>query len=1253
MAIDAGSGSKNKGNDSNKSKNKLVSKGSSSYDSGRTERFTRSSVKETSSKQMDLSHASKRKSERLEKRTPSMPPSKKKSVVLEQQNAPSPLRRSERCSTSSRSKYFGRESGSSSIKEEKREKIVKKLTMESESVSTSKKNATTPDDLKRKNMDGGTYKLSFKKQKKEDTASDACEDDDTDGKHGSKPQSRLWHEADQVEPEERRMLYDEQKNLHIHLKAEISNLFGVIKVSEVMKQTAEKLLEYIMENHRVSREPETILQAFQISLCWTAASILKEKIDKDDIFLLVKQQLQFRCTKEEANNVYLKLRSLKKMFLRRLDQNGNASSSSRYSTSPVKSVGEEPNKESISQAGISARLNGETDTIDRLQDNDLSGEATVTPTEILRDSQREKVIKEVQCGHDKRISMLEQEEQEKIKEFHRIWEKKKEVLEEECKLEIAVLRAIHGETAATKDRQKSLETKFAKKLEAHTCLRDQQLNELKTKYSAMRNEERQKVSSQRTRENFSGGGHYSGDEMGCSQENLNVSDIIPETAVSDLQGDMEASDAPASSPDACHVLPIESTNILAASVSEELAESTSTGRASVAAVKQSNEAGNSSASEEEIACKVPPSPKEHTGEVASDQRSRDCLEISEGALNESFVLDKISEVNNTIQEVVTINNMLDKSSSLPNVVGNQRDEVSSIDGNKTTSEEFPADLPCVPAVPSSDDATSLPQNPVNFDECSRSSVDNGTLNNDMPLGENQIGIQTELVSGHTIINTSEAILAGNHEQHHRVDDGVPVVVHHTHKERAPQAHDERNSIPFPGSYPYSAEPSHQAVSSAAETVEPRASVVSDIRATHNQSISPPVSRVHPQSTTNLCGPSNMPVHPAYHMANFPLQFHVDPLHIEWERIHKEKEQVTKGLEDMKSLLRSECKKEIEEAIAPIRKKYDLKLQEAEAAYHLKKKELDMNQSKILMNKALADAFRFTCMDVKISDLPVAPPGFMPHLHQEQPQQSLRFSPINGSSSSCQPVEAQQTSVSSSPVANCSVYSAEISLPPLRSSVANCSVHPVEISLLPLRSSSVAGSSSSSQPAAVSRSATFSAGNVSRPPPPIISAITPSRGNRRLGGDVRSPAPHLQRFKGPTPTPVCSSSTFLNGMTGHPRPVYVAAPLRPTFQNQIQPPLVQQLPVNRSDSGNTSLDYGLGGLPAMQKPSLSARELLQEMENRSRANRPNFMPPLPDIGCNFDSLDLSDFHSMGSVQGGLISSETATNVSGVVCLSDDD
>lgn len=66
--------------------------------------------------------------------------------------------------------------------------------------------------------------------------------------------------------------------------------------------------------------------------------------------------------------------------------------------------------------------------------------------------------------------------------------------------------------------------------------------------------------------------------------------------------------------------------------------------------------------------------------------------------------------------------------------------------------------------------------------------------------------------------------------------------------------------------------------------------------------------------------------------------------------------------EQKQQLKSDCEKEIEEVVAQIREKYDAKLQDVEAAFVMKKKELDINQKKVTMNKILADAFRTKCMD---------------------------------------------------------------------------------------------------------------------------------------------------------------------------------------------------------------------------------------------------------------------------------------------------
>lgn len=66
--------------------------------------------------------------------------------------------------------------------------------------------------------------------------------------------------------------------------------------------------------------------------------------------------------------------------------------------------------------------------------------------------------------------------------------------------------------------------------------------------------------------------------------------------------------------------------------------------------------------------------------------------------------------------------------------------------------------------------------------------------------------------------------------------------------------------------------------------------------------------------------------------------------------------------EQKLKLRSDCDREIEQ----VRRKYEIKLQEMESEFMLKKQELDANESKVLMNKIVAAAFRSKWMDMKAS-----------------------------------------------------------------------------------------------------------------------------------------------------------------------------------------------------------------------------------------------------------------------------------------------
>lgn len=146
-----------------------------------------------------------------------------------------------------------------------------------------------------------------------------------------------------------------------------------------------------------------------------------------------------------------------------------------------------------------------------------------------------------------------------------------------------------------------------------------------------------------------------------------------------------------------------------------------------------------------------------------------------------------------------------------------------------------------------------------------------------------------------------------------------------------------------------------------------------------------------QSVTHLAMQTTIPV--AFRM---PQPQHSDPLQNEVDRINMEIDQMVNIHEEtvsfflhhsfvevnnscflplnylsfvQKKQLKLDCEKEIEEVAAQIRGKYNAKLQDVDAAFVLKKKELEINQKKVTMNKILADAFRSKCMDAKASGAP--------------------------------------------------------------------------------------------------------------------------------------------------------------------------------------------------------------------------------------------------------------------------------------------
>lgn len=85
--------------------------------------------------------------------------------------------------------------------------------------------------------------------------------------------------------------------------------------------------------------------------------------------------------------------------------------------------------------------------------------------------------------------------------------------------------------------------------------------------------------------------------------------------------------------------------------------------------------------------------------------------------------------------------------------------------------------------------------------------------------------------------------------------------------------------------------------------------------------------------------------------NLPQSPYLHPLHMEMERIQKEREQIMKLHEDVKLLLKSEFEKELDS----IMKKYDLLLHIAEIQLAQKQNDLDTIYTKVHMHKLLAEA----------------------------------------------------------------------------------------------------------------------------------------------------------------------------------------------------------------------------------------------------------------------------------------------------------
>ncbi|KAL3629549.1 hypothetical protein CASFOL_026771 [Castilleja foliolosa] len=958
----------------------------------------------------------------------------------------------------------------------------------------------------------------------------------------------------------KRIVSSERKTFHSSLQAELMRLCQLLKFSDDVTGIVLRFLEYVIKNRDVNSDSQSAMQAFQISLCWIAASIKKQKIDKKDSLMLAKQILNYQCTEEQARSVYL---ILKDMCAEKIVN------SDRHCVS----VEEDASKEKAATSEVDYK------------------------------------IKKIHKSCSKRMKKLLRKHQEQLQELHRKWEEQRVKLEWDHKVESAFIRSIHGEGLVRTDKLKRLSHDLVVKLKDLDLQKDVELKDLKAKQLADLNEE-----SKNTAQLLAETKHFSSG-LGAVSETQSLG---PQPEEHVVEG-----------PQLCR--PAEA--IVCETRVEKLVTVDSqneVGVSQLATIEHANQSKHSSDDEETVLESVPAPVEQVSGKIGSLGNSHDVVGH----------IDPVEE-SNASEEIA------DKGCEIasPDALVNQRCGPDEAAGEDLQS-------PRQPSVPSKQ-TTSLPDccysssQQVQQDETDQSMTSAELQDLDEPAVE-LIDTGNPVPPIHVAPVTSETVSSpSSHEDPVTDETVIPVPSYH---ESPTENIDELHSAlvdkslsgkQFPAiedndqlrNSPQPAEPMETEVLSHESNPQSRENL--DIHNSHPNTR--PVSGVAHGQSAELSAPSQNDVSIPQVVASTaerPNQavlqlgssppFLADPLQNELEYLRREADQLEKTHKEMAIQLKADREKEIQDIIAQIREKYEVKLQENEAEFKLKRNELDKNQKKVLMNKILAAVFRTKCADPRSCGVPAmqrdlcVPSSFVQHMHQQSMPPSIRSPP--GTSASLpapnRPITASsQTSQQlsrSHPVRSPSIANQNVATPPVRSPTIlnqNVSTPPVQT---------------------VQNTAALFSGSSSRPPP-LINTITPSR-NSLPGVEVRSAAPHLHSFR-----PSVATSVPL-----------ATSPSVP----QLQPPPLQRLPPllpPLTNSMVSEIRAALqGGLPAPPNPSPSALGSVVGVDRRPSGPE-NRTSDLPEIRPTIGTLEISDFEILGNVQG----DRTSSVASDLVCLSDDD
>ncbi|GAB2233649.1 hypothetical protein Droror1_Dr00002876 [Drosera rotundifolia] len=894
-----------------------------------------------------------------------------------------------------------------------------------------------------------------------------------------------------VESEGKGKLLDEQRRLLQFLRPQISELCQVLQLQEDSSKCAEQFLEYVINNHRVSKEPESILQAFQISVCWTAASLMGQKVDHKESVVLARVRLKLICKEDEAELVYSKMKSLKRAFLLQSEELRSAHSKD---PSSVPSGHMEKTLDSNSKEAVVSNL-------EKLSSRAEEG----SPSQTVDGAQKVilKKVKKVEKKCKRRMEKLKEKQIMELEELHRNWEAEKEILEKMQRVESVLIHSIHANIATRADKLKQLANDYAKKRHELEHKMTTRLKDLQAAQQMEKNEEQLKAASlvkevklwvqeQLLNKPPSMASTEMGINLHAAEQNFTPEG--PKDADS-FSGDPVEQQSPhrlascepgnhAESPDAASELAKSKVDFVASetvvySTADKHARAVYDTRYNLGARQISDvplsdnplgaEPWMSASSDLAVTQDMTAIPIDEgmPDVVLQDVLMQQHAAAPEGAIGGTALEDQLISNLQTEQNVDQMDTGVSKEST-------SHATNHHVGDSNLACPQLPIMQPPVECIAQSGQPLAVRDLAESFSEASLAHYVNA-----MPLGS----------EGSSPIILAEPIC-------------IPPFLIDEETTSSTDMHEHQPTV-----YDTSRQAILQSVANQHS--------VNSVNIVPN-SVSPPTGGLpvgsgisFPNARSTLPRFSGVPMRLSSSMT-------LEPLQVEYDRVCREKDLAVDVHEKKMSQLVKDRDKEIEEVVAQISQKYDSLRAEAEASFSVKKKELDLIQEKVLMNKHLAEAFRLKVPDYRAL-LGMRQAANVNHAQQPLQQQRPATIPVSRTSS------APSSSASS-------VYGqilASISAP----------TAPAPAAPAPAPSGPVAG-----------RSPTPLPNNLVRPPrtqPPVISSISPNISCYQQNMvERRAPPPHLQSFRSPVSMPPRSLSIQIPGMAMPQQPI-VSSPSVPS------------------------------------------------------------------------------------------------------------